>query len=390
MAEYLNGQLRLSLDVRVTSGKAPEPARAAKKAPQTRRAGVAASRTGVRAAAGAPTPAATKKRIRDFVHDEDGDRDQDRSDAYVNDSFVVGDDCSDEASADDFETVKPAPKARRRLSKAKPLGQPITVDERVADLDEDEKDLLENFVSEGKQIAKAIQLRRGLSRQPFSDTVIREMGLRLPTTEAEFLQIPTIKPDMVKLYSKKYSGLISNMKEVKGHQNPVSRRRRLPDEDEVTYDPNHQVIDLLSDDSDSDYGSDPNFESEAERVQTSGYFEQQRLGADYTEPEPPSPPAQTRTRARTSASRPPTTSTSGKPSKRRNPAGGGGGGDTQGHRKSSGGFYKRKRFGGAYKRGGGKKSGGRAESSSHGRARQAPATGGRGTAGTRGIAAMPT
>jgi bloom syndrome protein len=207
-----------------------------------------------------PIRAPPKRKIQEYAYDDTGratksdSRPQRTSkrDNYKADKYVVAD---DDESDEDFEPIRVA----RPLtsSKSRPLGRPITVDERVAGLDEFQKDVLDDFANGAKTLAKKIQLEKSLRNQPFSDTIIREMGLDLPSNEEEMLLIPGINPDMVKYYGKRFLRLVERARAVYGNnapqpRNQASKRRivRPPeeeDEEDAVLDPNHRnVIDLCS------------------------------------------------------------------------------------------------------------------------------------------------
>jgi bloom syndrome protein len=195
----------------------------------------------------------TKQSIRQYALQPAQKLNQSRN-GYEADGFVAVDEEDNEES---FEPVRAA-KPRRAV------GQPITADERMAGLGDFQKDVLNDFMEGGKKMAQAIQSKKNLRKQPFSDTVLREMGLDLPRTVQELLQIPGIDPVMVEHYGKRFLPLIDNTRAVYGQDLPTSRlqtsrRRRVPDDDdgddddddddEVPLDPNHRnVIDLTYED----------------------------------------------------------------------------------------------------------------------------------------------
>ncbi|KAF2707360.1 hypothetical protein K504DRAFT_436864 [Pleomassaria siparia CBS 279.74] len=173
------------------------------------------------------------------------------------DGFVVDDDFFD----DDFEPPRGSKTSASKQSKG--LSAPITVDQRIHDLTDTQKSILEDFMQGAKSLSSSILVKKGLRNKPFSDTILREMGLDLPMNEDEMLAIPGIKPEMVRHYGKQFFALISNSRQVYGphlpkSRNKLSRGRRAvekeekeeddeDDEDIMPVDPNHQnVIDLVS------------------------------------------------------------------------------------------------------------------------------------------------
>jgi bloom syndrome protein len=170
------------------------------------------------------------------------------------------DDEDDEDYEDEFEPIRHT-KSMAAPKKSKTLGRPITVDERIAGLDDTQRDLLDHFMVEAKALAQKILLEKSLRNKPFSDTVLREMGLDLPRNKDELLKIPGINADMVECYGKRFLRIIQKYREIYGHDLPPSKGQIASwrvvqeededdedDEDQVPVDPNHQnVIDLITD-----------------------------------------------------------------------------------------------------------------------------------------------
>lgn len=129
-----------------------------------------------------------------------------------------------------------------------------------------QQDILHDFVNGAKKLRQDIMTNNGHRQTIFSDTVLREMGLALPSNLDELKAIPGIHPEMVDRYGKKFMLLINNTREMYGctaaaPQNRATQRRPAHEEpsdgdyeeedDEQVYDPNHQeVIDLCLDSDD--------------------------------------------------------------------------------------------------------------------------------------------
>jgi bloom syndrome protein len=153
------------------------------------------------------------------------------------------------------------------------LGKPITVDERTAGLDEMQQDILDDFVHGAKQLRQDIMINKGHRQAIFSDTVIREMGLRVPRDLGTMKAIPGINPEMVDRYGKKFMLLINNTRDMYARmaaapQDPAPQEISDGDydeaDDEQVYDRNHEnVIDLCGDSDDGDVvpadGSESNY-----------------------------------------------------------------------------------------------------------------------------------
>lgn len=207
-----------------------------------------------------------KRRIQNYVlyEDEDGSveknarqKRRNRNNHFEADGFVVADDKDDEdyEDEDDFEPIRIG-KAKPLVSKrGRALGRPITIDERIANLDDIQRDLLDHFMVEAKKMAKKILVEKSLRNQPFSDTILREMGLDLPQDEAQLLNIPGINPDMVEHYGRRFLRLIGKYRQIYGPNAPRSKAQGEDEdnEDMAPMDPNHQnVIDLVTSESEEE------------------------------------------------------------------------------------------------------------------------------------------
>lgn len=330
---------------------------------------------------------------------------------YKADGLTVPD---EEGSDEDFALSRVA-KPRRQTKLQKTLGAPIVVDQRLADLTNFQKDVLRDFMEGAKSMVRDIKFKRGYRYAPFSDTILREMCLRLPRDKDEMLRIPNIRAEMVNLHGTAFLRLINNTRKAFGNEAPSSENQpsRRPsiievpdddddDDDEMPMDPNHvNVIDLCQETDDeapaeteSNYsmpGGAEDVEEDAE-VHVSHYFNQavdpmveqfnnrfSQIEAERPNPRPKAPAA-----SRSSASRI---------------------GGKAGYFKKRGGFGKRRSsgsgsrqsYGGVSKRGGSKAPASR-RSGGTGGSRSAPSGGSRRPGGGAGgnlagygsIAAMPT
>lgn len=160
-------------------------------------------------------------------------------------------------------------KPPRAAKQPRGLGQPITVDERMAGLDEMQLDILHDFLNGAKKLRQSVMTNNGHRQTIFSDTVLREMGLCLPTDLEEMKAIPGINKNMVDRYGSRFMLLVNNTRDmyVDMGMDPAQRKRQPQhrpaahdishddyeddDDDEEVYDPNRQqVIDLCESDED--------------------------------------------------------------------------------------------------------------------------------------------
>lgn len=141
------------------------------------------------------------------------------------------------------------------------------MDERTAGLSELEQDALHDFLNGAKSLRQDLMTSNGHRQVIFSDTVLREMGLRLPIGLEEMKSIPGVRPEMVDRYGRKFMLLINNTREMYGGTVPAPRSRAHPqqqvveelsddnyeeEDDEQVFDPNHQEVIDFTIDSDND------------------------------------------------------------------------------------------------------------------------------------------
>lgn len=196
---------------------------------------------------------------------------------YAHDNFVVPDDDKDEDYQDDddeddgFEPIReggrmaPPPQKRR-------VGQRITADATMDNLNEMHRFVVDAFVRDAKVIAGRIQNDKFLHAVPFSDTVLRQMAIHFTETEEDMKSIPGADPEKVRLYGRHFTKLVRDCRRQYIEMSGAS-------EDSRVLDPNLQnVIDLVSDDDEEneDYGpsingSDMDDDDEGE---ASNYFQQ--------------------------------------------------------------------------------------------------------------------
>ncbi|KAK7615992.1 P-loop containing nucleoside triphosphate hydrolase protein [Phyllosticta citricarpa] len=160
---------------------------------------------------------------------------------------VAFDDDDDEDEEDAFEPM-PEPRGKRRgviasKSSQKQLGEPITTDEMMAQLSPVHQDLIDNFVEQARAVCEDIVVKRGLSKKPFTDTVLREMAIQFPSSLDEMGEIKGILPEMVRLYGGRMLELVKRCKEF--YEESMARQA---ESEHVPADPNHEVVVVISDD----------------------------------------------------------------------------------------------------------------------------------------------
>ena len=211
---------------------------------------------------------ATKRKIQDYVYKQQNEDSDD--DHFAKARHPTRDQKSRSRQPgnfdDEFAQVRAA-KPPKALKQPKGLGKPITVDERTAGLSGWQQDALHDFLGGAKSLRQDLMTNNGHRQVIFSDTVLREMGLRLPADLEEMKTLPDIKPEMVDRYGRKFMLLINNTREVYGGIAPASRSCEAPhrqvveelsddnyeeEDDEQVFDPNHQDVIDFTVDSDDD------------------------------------------------------------------------------------------------------------------------------------------
>ena len=169
--DFSSGRRKLKIQIRLSptgKNKAPwkAPPNGSKKAPKKTGTGVAAARPDYPASTNVSSPvqAASRRRLKEGSKAASG-RDLTRH-GYAKDDFVYDDDEDvdvgrvdeeDSADSDAFEPVRERGKSRD-LFRKKALGPPITVNERIANLPELHRVVVENFLEDAKQEAQKVSV----------------------------------------------------------------------------------------------------------------------------------------------------------------------------------------------------------------------------------------
>lgn len=179
----------------------------------------------------------------------------------------------DSDSSDGFAPVIDARKPRQQATSSRALGQRITSDEVISSLSEVHQMVLEDFMTLAEQKCKDIQKKKGMMMVPFTNTMLQHMIVHWIEDEEQMCEIPRINKEFVPMYGKHFIKLVKEQhqryNEMMGHveQQPDQHARN--------------VIDLVSDDDEEDYGSlpsdlddDDNDGDEDEEGEQSTYFRQ--------------------------------------------------------------------------------------------------------------------
>ena len=154
--DFLEGKRKVSIQVKLSpDGKPKAPPPIAK--PNTN--GVAASRSGHPQSTNVSSPIQARSRRKEIVRDEDSEGEDIafHSNGYQRDNFVVGDDEGEESefSDDGFEPIRDARKPD--YSRERELGPPITIDEKIAQLNPIHQQVVDAFVQEAENESRQVQ-----------------------------------------------------------------------------------------------------------------------------------------------------------------------------------------------------------------------------------------
>ncbi len=158
--EFAKGRRKLILQIRLSpTGKTRDPNKAPKKVSKKRETGVAASRPDPTSTnVSSPVQAASLRRIKQRsnaqprldlhrnIHRHDDDVVDDDEDGSLNET--------DDESEDGFAPIREMGKSRR-VSK-RPLGPPITIDEKLEKLNSIHRMVVENFLQDAKELSQKV------------------------------------------------------------------------------------------------------------------------------------------------------------------------------------------------------------------------------------------
>ncbi|KAF2482025.1 P-loop containing nucleoside triphosphate hydrolase protein, partial [Neohortaea acidophila] len=157
-------------------------------------------------------------------------------------SHYLDADEDDDDFSDAFEPIRIAKQPRRE--RVREMGPPITTDEKMANLNDMHRIVVDNFLVEARKIAKSIAIDKSLRTVPFTDTLLRIMAIDFTETEEDMLRIPGIDAERVKLYGKRFIPLIKKVHRTYNEMMGIEMEEPNPDA--------RNVIDLVSDDDEDD------------------------------------------------------------------------------------------------------------------------------------------
>lgn len=198
---------------------------------------------------------------------------------------------SDSESEDAFEDADGFPPTRRAgmtvRGKTWAAGPPITIDQRTAELDDIRRNLLENFVSQTREGLHSIMLNQSLRQTPVSDTILREIGLALPSSSVEVQKISTLNDAQWKLYGRVLLQCTRNARQNCAEMGVhPSQMQEVFDDDEV--DDDDFVVDddeeLAQDDEDDGSGVSSRYFDTAADAEVSRFNQQVSQTQTFTAP----------------------------------------------------------------------------------------------------------
>ena len=283
-SDFRDGRRRLKLQVRISpNGKSKEPK--LKKAAKT---GVAAARQTrpLSTNVSSPTQAASERykarKPADLVSKFAANK-------YVYDSADVHGRANHafngEGEDDDDDGFEPIRIPRRRVNDPHwqpSFGAPITVDQKMANLDDIHRSVVEDFVQHAKAVCQKILRDKSLRNPPFTDTVLREFGIILPQTLDEMKLIEGADEERVNFHGPRILPLIKNARN-------LYESMKENEDRETPQDPNHEnVINLVSDDEDEGMENEDDgsfFDDDHDMEFEEGHFDQEEEATEDEESE---------------------------------------------------------------------------------------------------------
>jgi hypothetical protein len=176
-------------------------------------------------------------------------------DGYARDSFVV-----DESDDDNYFEPVPAKAPTTYRAARRPASPEKQATVLEASLEH--QCAIDGFLAEAKKWCLDLVVKEKLRKQPFSDTVLHEVAIRMPSTIGELQKVSGICPDMARSYGAYLLRLVVNMKALCGEISQADNDRNdagaWPSSSGATskpYDPNHEVY-VISDDEEEHVVSD--------------------------------------------------------------------------------------------------------------------------------------
>ncbi|OXV09012.1 hypothetical protein Egran_03221 [Elaphomyces granulatus] len=173
---------------------------------------------------------------------------------------------AEDEDSDGFESIRIAGRPNSR--KTPVIGPPITDDRKLMNLDGLHQLVLDDFLGHAKTLCHNIMMEKGLQTQPFSDSILREMGISFPKNKTQLLAIPGIDREKVEHYGAKFLKLLQNAR--RHYQELKSDAPSKPGND-VVHDPNH-AINIISSDDSWNFDQESSVEFEEESSVKSRYF----------------------------------------------------------------------------------------------------------------------
>ena len=108
--------------------------------------------------------------------------------------LIVQSDSEGESELEFFEPVRQAGVPKK--AKSRELGNPITLDEQIARLDEGHRHILQDFMEKARDGVSKVMVSKSLRRRPISDTMLRKIAVALPKDRQEMLDIEGMDEDI--------------------------------------------------------------------------------------------------------------------------------------------------------------------------------------------------
>ncbi|TAQ90486.1 hypothetical protein B7494_g1178 [Chlorociboria aeruginascens] len=163
-----------------------------------------------------------------------------RAEAIEDEDFVTSDDGEEEA----FAPVQTSKRWPPEGQVPPQIGPRITTDERMEQIPDVHREMVDQFVNEAKKLEESIRNRLSRRKPLFTESDFREMAINWTVSLSEMRDIPDIDPEAVKKFGHKFIPLVQSL-----HASYVEMMGKGDGKDR---DPNHQIVHIIDDDTDEE------------------------------------------------------------------------------------------------------------------------------------------
>ena len=164
------------------------------------------------------------------------------------------------------------------VQKKSRMGPPITKDRALAKLDDAHQHVLEVFMEEARNAVQMIMDRNKLQQRQVTNSLLREIGIKLPTTDKELIRITKLNAQTYKFFGSTLLRLVKSAREnydaimaAQGDDLDPGDEASEDEDQGRDLDPNHNIVVEISDD-DEDKGEFSPSDEDVDETESSHYF----------------------------------------------------------------------------------------------------------------------